>query len=101
MVNAIGRPPTPLDPDILWQAYETLDQSKVRGSAHRVATDLVSLVRYALGNTDELVAYPDLVNDRFQIWLNQQRMAGTVFTEDQLAYLSLIKIASPPASAST
>ena len=91
LVNAIGRPPHRWTPDILWQAYETLDKSKVRGSAHRVATDLVSLVRYALGNTDELVAYPDLVNDRFQIWLTQQQSAGTTFTTNQLTYLHLIK----------
>ena len=91
LVNAIGRPPHRWTPDILWQAYETLDQSKVRGSAHRVATDLVSLVRYALGNTDELVAYPDLVNERFTIWLTQQQSTGTTFTPDQLTYLTLIK----------
>ena len=91
LVSAIGRPPHRWTPDILWQAYETLDKSKVRATGHRVATDLVSLVRYTLGNTDELVAYPDLVNERFAIWLNQQRTAGTDFTADQLAYLDLIK----------
>ncbi len=91
LVSAIGRPPHRWTPDILWQAYETLDQSRVRGSGRRAATDLVSLVRYALGNSDELVAYPDLVNERFKIWLNQQRTAGTDFTDDQLAYLGLIK----------
>ena len=37
------------------------------------------------------MAYPDLVNERFVVWLNQQQSAGTVFTDDQLAYLSLIK----------
>ena len=91
LVNAIGRPPHRWTPAILWQAYETLDKSKVRASGHRVATDLVSLVRYTLGNADELVAYPDLVNERFDLWLNQQRTAGTDFTADQLTYLDLIK----------
>ncbi|MCY3910137.1 MAG: restriction endonuclease subunit R, partial [bacterium] len=91
LVRAIGRPPHRWTPDILWQAYETLDQSRVRGSGHRVHTDLVSLVRYALGNADELVAYPDLVNERFEVWLNQQQTAGTDFTDDQLSYLGLIK----------
>lgn len=62
----------------------------MRGSGHRVNTDLVSLVRYALGNADELMAYPDLVNERFQIWLSQQHTA-TSFSDDQLAYLNLVK----------
>ena len=91
LVSAIGRPPHRWTPDVLWNAYETLDKTKVRGSGHRVSTDLVSLVRFALGEADELVAYPDLVNDRFNIWLNHQRSVGTEFTEEQLGYLDLIK----------
>ena len=86
LVSVIGRPPHRWTPDVLWQAYETLDKSKVRGSGHRVSTDLVSLVRYALGDTNELVAYPDLVNERFEIWLNQQATTGTSFTDDQFSY---------------
>ena len=91
LANAIGRPPRRWTPETLWAAYETLDASKVRGSGHRVNTDLVSLVRYALGNAGELVAYPDLVNERFDAWLHQQANTGHAFTEDQLAYLQLIK----------
>ena len=91
LANAVQRPPRRWSTDTLWAAYETLDAAKVRGSGHRVNTDLVSLVRYALGNTDELVAYPDLVNERFDAWLHQQGNTGRSFTDDQLAYLRLIK----------
>ena len=91
LANAIRRPPRQWTPKTLWTAYETLDASKVRGSGHRVNTDLVSLVRYTLGDADELVAYPDLVNERFDTWLHQQHPAGRAFTEDQIAYLRLIK----------
>ena len=52
-------------PERLWEAYETLDRSKVRGSGRRVLTDLVSLVRFALEQDDELVPYPELVRERF------------------------------------
>ena len=98
LAQAIGRPPHRWTTEALWQAYETLDASKVRGSGHRVNTDLVSLVRHALGHTDELVAYPDLVNERFEAWLHQQQAAGRSFTDDQTAYLHLIKdrIAAQP-----
>ena len=51
LANAIGRPPHRWTTEALWQAYKTLDASKVRGSGHRVSTDLVSLVRHALGHT--------------------------------------------------
>ena len=91
LANAIARPPHRWTPEALWQAYETLDSSKVRGAAHRVNTDLVSLVRYTLGKADELVAYPDLVNERFEAWLLQQANAGRDFTSEQLVFLELIK----------
>ncbi|MCY3618560.1 MAG: DEAD/DEAH box helicase family protein [Acidimicrobiaceae bacterium] len=91
LAEAIGRPPHRWTPEALWQAYETLDASKVRGSGHRVSTDLVSLVRHTLGQTDELVAYPDLVNERFKAWLHQQQVLGRHFTDEQAAYLHLIK----------
>ncbi len=91
LAQAIGRPPHRWTPEALWQAYETLDASKVKGSGHRVSTDLVSLVRHALGHTEELVAYPDLVDERFEAWLHQQQTLGRHFTEEQTAYLRLIK----------
>ena len=91
LAQAIGRPPHRWTPEALWKAYETLDASKVRGSGYRVSTDLVSLVRHALGQTDELVAYPDLVDDRFEAWIDQQKALGRNFTDEQTAYLRLIK----------
>ena len=91
LAEAIGRPPHRWTTEALWQAYEALDASKVRGSGHRVSTDLVSLVRHTLGHTNELVAYPDLVDDRFESWLHQQQMLGRHFTDEQTAYLLLIK----------
>ena len=91
LANAIARPPHRWSTEDLWAAYETLDASKVRGSGSRVNTDLVSLVRYALGLTRELVAYPDLVNERFEAWLQQQRNAGRTFADEQVAYLRLIR----------
>ncbi len=91
LVNAIARPPHRWTTEELWAAYEILDARKVRGSVHRVNTDLVSLVRYALGQTDELVAYPDLVNERFEAWLQQQRNAGCTLTDEQIAYLRLVR----------
>ena len=91
LANAVGRPPRRWTPEDLWAAYETLDASRVRGSGHRVMTDLVSLVRFALDRDDELVAYPDLVGERFEAWLAQQANAGARFGDDQLKFLELIR----------
>ena len=91
LANAVGRPPRSWTPEDLWAAYETLDAGRVRGSGRRVTTDLVSLVRFALGRAEELVAYPELVSERFEAWLAQQADAGARFDDDQLKFLELIR----------
>ena len=91
LANAIKRPPHRWTPEALWQAYETLDRSKVHGSAGSVFTNLVSLVRFALEQQSELVPYPQLVDERFQAWRLQQENAGRTFTPEQLAWLERIR----------
>jgi type I restriction enzyme R subunit len=91
LANAIGRPPHQWTPEALWAAYGALDKSKVRGSGQRVTTDLVSLVRFALGEEDELVPFPEKVNERFATWLLQQENAGREFTSEQRRWLEEIK----------
>jgi type I restriction enzyme R subunit len=91
LAEAIGRPPYRWTPERLWDAYETLDASKVRGSAGTVLTNIVSLVRFALGDDDELAPYPEQVAERFDAWLLAQENAGRTFTENQLDWLRLIR----------
>jgi type I restriction enzyme, R subunit len=55
LAEAIGRPPHRWTAERLWEAYETLDASKVRGTAGTLLTNIVSLVRYAIG-ADALLA---------------------------------------------
>ena len=91
LAQAIERPPFRWTPERLWEAYEALDRSRVRGSGERVLTDLVSLVRVALHQEDELVPYPELVRERYRAWLLSQENAGRVFTQDQLLWLERIR----------
>jgi type I restriction enzyme, R subunit len=91
LANAIERPPYRWTPEKLWQAYERLDKSKVRGSGHRMLTDIVSLVRYALGEDSELVPFEQYVNERFRNWLAQQQQRGREFSAEQLGWLEQIR----------
>nr|MBA3380308.1 DEAD/DEAH box helicase family protein [Actinomycetota bacterium] len=91
LAEAIERPPHRFTAERLWEAYEALDRSKVLGSGQRVLTDLVSLVRVALHQEDELVPYPEIVRERFRAWLLAQENAGRVFTAEQLAWLEKIR----------
>jgi type I restriction enzyme R subunit len=87
LANAIQAPPRAWTPELLWRAYEALDRSKVRGSGGRILTDLVTLVRFALHQEDELVPYPERVRARFDAWLAQQEAGGRQFTPEQRAWL--------------
>ena len=75
----------------LWRAYEALDQSRVRGSAASVLTDIVSLVRFALHQDEELAPFVDVVEGRFDRWLAQQEKAGKSFTSEQRQWLEAIR----------
>jgi type I restriction enzyme R subunit len=91
LAKAIERPPRQWTPDILWHAYELVDQSKVRGSGNRMLTDIVSLVRYTLQQDDELVPFRDQVEERFAAWLAAQEQKGVSFTVEQLEWLTWMK----------
>ena len=75
----------------MWAAYDRLDHSKVHGSGDRTLADLVSLVRFAVHEEDELTPYADQVTARFDAWLATQRNAGRAFTEEQLRWLRMIR----------
>jgi len=92
VADAIRKPPYQLTPEILWQAYEQLDKSKVKGAgAQKLLTNIVSLIRFASGKSDVLEPYPETVNQRFERWRRQQETAGVRFTQAQTEWLVMIK----------
>ena len=89
LAQAIEKPPYRFTTEELWQAYEQLDQSKVKGAGpHKLLTDIISLVRFAIGETAALEPYKETVDRRFQEWLADQKDS---FSREQLAWLEMIK----------
>ena len=68
-----------------------MDQSRVRGSGQRVLSDIVSLVRYAIGVEEELVPFDERANERFQAWMATQEAGGRIFTAEQRRWLEDIR----------
>ncbi|MEO7325442.1 MAG: type I restriction-modification enzyme R subunit C-terminal domain-containing protein [Dokdonella sp.] len=91
--DALSRPPLMLTTERLWSAYARVQASKVKGGdTRRQLTDLIALVRFALGLDTELRPFADSVDKRFQEWIfrhNAQR--ATSFTSEQTEWLRLIK----------
>ncbi|MBI5901720.1 MAG: DEAD/DEAH box helicase family protein [Rhodocyclales bacterium] len=89
----LARPPLMLTTERLWSAYARLQASQVKGAeSRRQLTDLVALVRFALGLDAELKPFADQVDKRFQEWIfrhNAQR--ATAFTPEQTEWLRLVK----------
>ncbi len=93
LADALHAPPLNIDEGALWQAYATLRKDKVKGATQRrLLTDLVSLVRFAMQQTNELVPYPERVQANFKAWLAQHQQTDTnKFTQEQQHWLEMIR----------
>jgi len=92
LADALIRHPYNMNKEVLWQAYEKLEQSKVKGrGVARILTDLVSLVRFASNQEDILKPFSEYVNQRFGKWLEHQNELGVEFTDEQVKWLTMIK----------
>jgi type I restriction enzyme R subunit len=93
LAEALHAPPLNIDEGALWQAYATLRKDKVKGAKQRrLLTDLVSLVRFAMQQTNELVPYPERVQANFKAWLAQHQQHTTQpFTQEQQHWLEMIR----------
>jgi type I restriction enzyme R subunit len=78
-----------------------LEKDKVKGaSGRRILTDLVSLVRFAMHQDNELVPFPERVNANFKAWLASlpplppgegRGEGGARFTAEQMKWLEMIR----------
>ena len=73
-------------------AYAALEKARVKGAnGPHILTDLVSLVRFAMHQENELVPFPEKVEVNFKAWLSQQEAAGQKFTDEQRQWLVMIR----------
>ncbi len=87
LANALSRPPRNLTPQKLWDAYAQLEADKVRGvGVQKLLTDIISLVRFAMGEMEVLEPFAVSVEEKFQQWLG-----GKEFSSVQVVWLEKIK----------
>ncbi len=90
LAAALQAPPLHLTAQRLWQAYQQVKADQVKGSG-KLATDLVSLIRFAVGQDDELIPHADIVKLRFDLWLEEQKQAGRKFSATQVGWLMMVR----------
>jgi type I restriction enzyme R subunit len=92
LAGAIQKPPYNLRKELLWEAYERLCESRVRkAGAPKLLTDIISLVRFAIGESDTLEPFAVSVERRFGDWVSDQAREGHVYTPEQMEWLGMIK----------
>jgi type I restriction enzyme, R subunit len=89
--DALRRPPWLLEPVDIWRAYARLDDTRVRGNPARALSDIVMLVRYAIGAATTLEPLSSSAAGRFNLWLGREEKAGRVYTDAQKAWLTAIR----------
>jgi len=92
LAGLIEKPPHHFRVDSLWDAYASLEKARVKGAnGPHILTDLVSLVRFAMHQENELVPFPDKVEVNFKAWLSRQETTGKKFTDEQRQWLVMIR----------
>lgn len=87
---AMARPPWQLNDRSVWECYRRLHGGKTRPGTS-LLTDLVGLVRYAIGARDVLEPLGPDINRRFELWLGREKRAGRDYSEAQLDWLRLMR----------
>jgi len=93
LVEQIEQPPYNIAPAAVWNAYEQLEKLKTKGAApSEKLPALISLIRCSIGVANQLEPFPQIVEQRFEAWLNQLQQTGTTaFSPEQATWLERIK----------
>lgn len=91
LADAIQMPPYNLTPERLWDAHHNLEKSRVKNNPKKILTDLISIVRFSIGQADQLAPFDELVDEKFAKWIETQESSGRKFTHEQLEWLTKIK----------
>lgn len=83
----------PLETANLWRAYQLLEKDKVQNVKNpaKLLTNIVQLVRFAIGQDDRLEDFSKTANSRFELWKGRQIKRGVTFTSEQQQWLEEIK----------
>lgn len=75
----------------LWDCYAIKKSDKVKRGTIAQLPDLISIIRFEMGYTDNLTPFADKVNYNFMQWTLRRNAGAIHFTEEQMGWLRLIK----------
>lgn len=75
----------------LWECYAIKKPEKVKRGTMAQITDLISIIRFEMGYSDNLTPFADNVNYKFMQWTLKRNAGNVHFTTEQMEWLRLIK----------
>lgn len=89
LADTLTAPPYNLRTDEIWEAYEQLETSKVEEKSEKqLLTDIISIIRFEMGEREKLEPFEQEVDERFEHWLEQH---SSSFSQQQLEWLYMMK----------
>ena len=91
--NKLATEIPPLELAGIWHAYKLIEQDKVKNTTDpaKLLTNLVQLVRFAIGADKVFEDFSSVANSRFELWKGRQIKRGIEFTQEQKELLTIIK----------
>lgn len=75
----------------LWDCYAIKQPERVKRGTLAQLTDLVSIIRFEMGDSDNLTPFADKVNYNFMQWTLKRNAGAVHFTDEQMEWLRMIK----------
>lgn len=75
----------------LWDCYAIKKPEKVKRGTVAQLTDLISIIRFEMGYSNNLTSFADKVNYNFMQWTLRRNAGAVHFTDEQMEWLRLIK----------
>lgn len=93
LADALANNTPTLDIPVLWGAFMRVNPNKVAETKRpeKMLTNVIQLIRFALGQDDELKPFDTVATARYNLWLGRMKKRGIVFTPEQLDWLNEIK----------
>lgn len=75
----------------LWECYAIKRPESVKTGTMAKLTDLISMIRFEMGYTENLSPFAERVNYNFMQWTLRKNAGAVHFSEEQMEWLRLIK----------
>lgn len=75
----------------LWDCYAIKKPENVKRGTMAQLADLISIIRFEMGYTENLAPFADRVNYNFMQWTLRRNAGAVHFTDEQMEWLRLVK----------